>query len=165
MRHLKVHPIYENKMEEDIEILNNLSDIFSGLEDNWGFEIDYNFITYEEKQYDSKKYTGTIYNLSGQELHKFPSHSAFSEREWFISGKSLNVKSDLVPKIYQEMIGMVKMAESIINIKNSEKLMQIQKNRGDIYQEFRGENWEWVEKMTNPEFLNRVDVKIVFRNK
>lgn len=57
MIYLKTHPINENlKFNRKIEILNEISDIFSFLEDDFNFNLEYSFVEYEEKMFGPKKW-------------------------------------------------------------------------------------------------------------
>lgn len=161
MRHLKPHPILEsNSFGGDIEILNEISDIFNFLEDEWGFSLEYALITYEEKRYGSKKYTSTIYDLSGEEVYKYPSADMSNKKLWNISGNSQNLLSSSIREIYNRSISSVNMVESMLGLEKFEFKFETQKRKGDIFYEISSENSDI---LYDVDTVNKLDITIQFK--
>lgn len=165
MIYLKSHPINENKkFDREIEILNDIVEIFNPLEDDWGFEFDYSFIEYEEKRYDSKKYTGTIYNKSGEKVISFGENDIkvisgkVCKKQWFVFGLINNVDKNKIDQIHRGFENSISMAESIFNLNPIEKRIDVQKIRGGIFKQLGVDE----DALYNVKILNRVEVRVYF---
>lgn len=164
MKHLKYFPINESSEIREIEVLNDIIDIFNSLEDDWGFELDYSFVEYEEKRYDSKKYTGTIYNQRGEKTYNFGTNEVeaisgkLCNKRWCVFGIIKNLDKNKIDQINKDFENSVSMVESLFNLKSIEKRIDVQKIRGGIFKQFGVDE----DALDNVEILNRVEIRAHF---
>lgn len=164
MKHLKYFPINESAESREIEMLNDIIDIFNSLEDDWGFELDYSFVEYEEKRYDSKKYTGTIYNQRGEKTYNFGTNEVevisgkLCNKRWCVFATIKNLDKNKIDQINKDFENSVSMVESLFNLKSIEKRIDVQKIRGGVFKQLGVDE----DALDNVEILNRVEIRAHF---
>lgn len=122
MKYIKPHPIRENnEFRGDIDILNDVKDIFNVFEDEFGFDMTCHFVKFDKNQV-GKRYKGIIYNLDGNKLHEFELGGGFIPalygKEWSVVGTKKNPDKLDIPKIYEAFKNSLNMVRSITGLES-----------------------------------------------
>ncbi len=118
MKHIKLFESFSG----NIEILNNLRDIFEEISDDHNITIDYRYVKID---YSHREISKTIWGLDGEVITKSRSSQLYNRKnsdpsiQWLIFGNG-DIQGHQIKETIESISSKIKQSESLCSIKNRE---------------------------------------------